>query len=165
MSSFEFLYVRLTAQTASMDPRVQGNRPEFSRAFVAQMAGRIKPRSVYHAALSFYCDDLGSIGELNLGMANWCWKRIQEKHPDCDYKALKIARVTELAVLMYLYPWMEEDRSDVKCAAWVQVAPQTWKKKYSHQRDIMVYELAQMKSDGDWKLSVIMREGGEQQAV
>ena len=159
MSSFEFLYVRLTAQTGSWDVKVQGNKAEFSPAFVAQMISRIEPRQAGSAAMSFYCNDKSSIAELNIGMANWCWKRIQDKHPDCAYKALEIARVTELAVLMFLYPWVEKKRSAAKCADWVRVAPQTWKKKYSHQRDIICYELEQMKSNADFQLRDIQREG------
>ena len=161
MSSFEFLYVRLTAQTGSWDTKVQGNKPEFSRAFVAQMAGRIKPRRVYHAALGFYCDDLESIAELNLGMANWAWMNIKKHHPDNSFSALEVARVAELAVLMYLYPWQEENRSPTSCAKWVRVALKKWKAKYDRQRDIIVQELAQMKSAGDFQSREIMREDRE----
>ncbi len=140
MSSFEFLYVRLTARTVSWDPRIQGNRPEYSSAFVAQMVGQIKPRRVRNAAWGFYCDDKRSIAELNLGMADWAWTNIKKHYDDIDYKAIKVANVTELAVLRYLYPWVEKKRSAAKCAAWMRMTPQAWKKKYSHQRDIIGYE-------------------------
>jgi hypothetical protein len=96
-----------------------------------------------------------------MGMANWCWLNILKRHTKTAYKALEVARVTELAVLMYLYPWEEENRSDRKCAAWVQVAPQTWEKKYSKQRDIIVQELAQMKAQADRQFYAIQREDEE----
>ena len=159
MSSFEFHYARMTAQSPGCDPnRVQGGKPEFTTAFVAQMAGRIKPRSVYHAAMSLYCEDTVSMDELNLGMAHWCWIRILKHDKDTAYKPLEIARTAELGVLMYLFPWVEETRSAKKCAAWVQVAPQTWEKKYSSQRDIIVYELNQMRANADYQLHLIMRD-------
>lgn len=158
MSSFEFQYCRLTAQSPECSPRVQGNKPEFSAAFIAQMVGRIKPRRVYHAALAWYCDDSISMDELNLGMANWCWINIQKLYPDKPYKALEVARVAELALLMYLYPSVEDKRSEDKCAAWTHVSRKTWKQKYSHLRDLMVSELHQMKSSSDYQFRAIMRE-------
>lgn len=158
MSSFEFLYARLTAQSHGWEPGVQGNELTFSPAFIAQCAGRIKPWHVYHAAVALYCQSENSMAELNLGMANWCWKRIQQKDPKRAYKAIEIAAVTELAVLMYLYPWREETRSVKSCAKWVKIAPQTWERKYSKQRDIIVHELWQMKSDADGQFQAILRE-------
>ena len=163
MSSFEFQYARLTAQSPGCDPnKVQGNKPEFEPAFLAQCAGRIKPRPVYHAAMSIYCEDEVSMDELNLGMANWGWKHVQARHPCRAYKALEVARVAELATLMYLYPWQEEGRSARQCAAWVRVSRQTWAAKYSLLRDEITYELQQMKSDADTKLSKIMLEHREE---
>ncbi len=158
MSSFEFLYAKMTAQSQGWEPGVQGDKPEFTPAFIAQCAGMIKPGHVYHAAMAFYCQSELAMSALNQGMANWCWKRIQYKDPKRSYKALEIARVAELAVLMYLYPWREEKRSIKSCAKWARVSPQTWNKKYAQQRDIIVHELAQMKSDGDAQLSAILRE-------
>ena len=160
MSSFEFKYCRLTAQSPGVQPdKIQGNKPEFTAAFIAQMVGQIRPRPVYHAAMAMYCDDQQSMAELNLGMANWAWMNIKKHHRKLSCSALEIARVAELAVLMYLYPWQEEQRSEAHCASWVQVAPQTWKKKYRQQRDIIVFELAQMKSDADAQFREIMKEG------
>ncbi len=158
MSSFEFLYAKMTAQSQGWEPGVQGDKPEFMPAFIAQCAGMIKPGHVYHAALALYCQSEGSMAELNLGMANWCWQRIQKKDPKRAYKAVEIAAVTELAVLMYLYPWHEEKRSVKSCAKWVRIAPQTWERKYSQQRRIIVHELWQMKSDADGQLQAILRE-------
>jgi hypothetical protein len=166
MSSFEFHYARMTAQSPGCDPnRIQGGRPEFTPAFVAQMAGRIKPRAVYHAAMSLYCEDTVSMDELNTGMANWCWVRILKRRDRGAYKPIEIVRVAELAVLMYLFPWVEESRSPKKCAAWVQIAPQTWMKKYSIQRDIIVYELNQMRANADYQLHVIMRDEPSEMAI
>ncbi len=158
MSSFEFQYIRLTAQSHECAPKVQGNKPEFQPAFIAQMVGRIRPYPVYQAAFALYCDDLTSMDELNLGMANWGWKHVQACHPCRSFKALEVARVAELSVLMFLYPWVEEERSTASCAAWVHIARQTWKTKYSHLRDESVFELHLMKSSADYQLREIMRE-------
>ena len=159
MSSFEFQYARLTAQSPGCDPnKVQGDKAEFSPAFVAQMVGRISPYTVFQAAFALYCDDLMSMDALNLGMANWGWKHVQTCHPCRSYKALEVARVAELSVLMYLYPLLEEERSAAKCAAWVHISRQTWHGKYSHLRDEIVYELHQLKSSADIQFREIMRE-------
>ena len=155
MSSFEFLYAKMTAQSQGFEPGVQGNKPEFTPAFIAKCVAMITNSQTYHAAMAWYCQSESSMAALNLGMADWCWKRLREKK---DPEALRIARVAELGVLMYLYPLAEEKRSIKSCAKWVKVAPETWNRKYSKQRDAIVHELAQMKSDGDAQLSAILRD-------
>jgi hypothetical protein len=47
----------------------------------------------------------------------------------------------------------------------VQIAPQTWTKKYSIQRDIIVYELNQMRANADYQMHVIMREEPHEMAI
>ncbi len=159
MSSFEFEYCFLTAQSPGCDPnKIQGNVPEFQPSFYAQMAGRINPRRVYHAAMAIYCDDMISAKELIEGMANWAWMEIKRNEKSTAFKVDEIERTAELSVLMYLYPWAEEKRSVKKCASWVRVAPQTWERKYRIQRAKMVHELAQMKSEADWQFRKISQE-------
>jgi len=159
MSSIDFHLARLTAQSAGCDPnRVQGDHPEFAKAFVAQCAGMVKPRMVYHAIMAYHCDDEVSIDVLNLKMADWCWGRLKTHHSNRAYRALEIARVAELAVLFYLNPAVEKTRPVSGCAAWVRVDHGVWESKYSQQRDVIIHELANMKSDGDRQLRYIMRD-------
>ena len=159
MSSIDFQLARLTAQSAGVNPkRAQGDHAEFTKAFIAQAAGQINPMMVYHAIMAYYCLDEGSMAELNLKMADWCWCRLFKKHQDRSYRALEIARVAELATLFYLNPLVEEQRPIKACAAWVQVKIGVWESKYSKQRDVIVNELANMKSDGASQLRRIMRD-------
>ena len=68
MSSIEFLLAKLTAQSPGMEVQVQGNKPTYSAAFLAQAVGRIADWRVYHTAMSKYCDDAISIDEMNFFM-------------------------------------------------------------------------------------------------
>ena len=159
MSTIDFQLARLTAQTAGVDStRVQGDHPEFTKAFIAQAAGQIKPMMVYHAIMAYYVDDAGSIDELNLKLAEWCWCRLFKRHQERAYRPEDIVRVAELAILFYLNPIMEETRSIKACAAWTRVKIGVWESKYSKQRDVIVNELANMKADGASQLRSIMRD-------
>lgn len=159
MSSIEFQLAYLTAQTSGCKPdRVQGDVPEFTKAFIAQAASQVTPLMVYHSIMAYYCDDECSIDALNLKMADWCWCRLKTHFADRSYRALDIARVAELAVLFYLNPLVEVARSVQGCAAWVRVSTGVWESKYSKQRDVVIHELACMKSDGEVQMRRILRD-------
>lgn len=158
MSSIEFLLSRLTAQTANIEPRVQGNKPEFSAAFIAQCVGQIKDWAVYHAAMAKYCHDEIAMHELNVCMEEWCWDRAGQKYPKLSLKRDETGRVAELAVLFYLNPEFEFKRKSSQCAAFVEIAPKTWHSKYFGIRSMVIQELAELQSAANRQIHLIMRQ-------
>lgn len=158
MSSIEFLLANLTAQTNDLKPRVQGNKPEFSAAFIAQCVGRIPDWVVYHAAMAKYCDDEIATHELNVCMEKWAWLEAGRKYPARSFKRADVGRVAELAVLFFLNPAFEYRRKVSQCAAFVGVAPKTWESKYNNIRTMIIHELAELQSAANRQIRLVMTD-------
>ena len=121
MSSIEFDLARLTAKTPSMETRVQGSAPEYTKAFIAQCAGKIPDWKTYHAAMARYCDDENSMHELGVSMEEWAWLNAGRKYPRKDFRRKYMIKIAELGVLSYVNPVPEEKRSHSQCAAYAEI--------------------------------------------
>ncbi len=158
MSSIEFDLARLTAQTPSMETRVQGSAPELSKAFIAQCAGKIADWKTYHAVMSRYCDDEHSMHELGVSMEEWAWKHAGLKYPHKAFKRHHMMKISELGVLFFVNPKIEEKRTARQCAAYTEMDLLEWQSRYHHVRDMVVHELAQLQSAAVYQLRMIMTD-------
>ena len=158
MSSIEFHLARLTPQTPSMEIRVQGSAPEYTKAFIAQCAGKIPDWNTYHAAMARYCDDEHSMHELIVSMEKWAWINAGGKYPHKAFKRAFMLPIAELGVLFYVNPKTEEKRTDNQCAAFTRMDPGEWGSTYSNVRSMIVHELAQLQSAAAYQLRLIMSD-------
>jgi hypothetical protein len=158
MPSIEFYLAQLTAQSPGMEMTVQGARPEYSAAFIAQAVGKIADWQTYHVAMAKHTDDLVSIDEVNRFMEAYAWEHAGRRYPQKSFKRDRTAKTAELAVLFFLNPIHEIDRSAKSCAAFTGINLPDWQSKYDNVRTLVVHELAELTSAAGYQLRLIMQE-------
>ena len=104
-----------------------------------------------------YTDDEVSIDELNKMMGHWIWNQIRKRYPKRTVKAFAVNKTVELAVLYFLNPHAEENRTQGSCAAFIEEKTPVWIHSYSDQRYAVIHKLAEMQSDADGQIRRAMR--------
>lgn len=156
--TLEFDLVRLTAQSRCDPKNPAGGKPEYTAADISACLSEVRANSddrelwqaVFHLLLAKYCGDERSARKV------LAWLRttsIVEWFTNAEH-ALKriepgqVARVTEVALLAYLYPHIEHAANYRTRAAYVGCGQDIWKRVYQPHYAWLLGELAYLEHLG-----------------